>query len=102
MPCVAEMPSIQKLIESKNEFDYVDFIFVTDQTKDKISSFEAKKKFGFKYSIYSKKTVPSFIDHTIIPTSYVIDQKNLIAYKFEGSINYNSVLFKKFLSTLKN
>lgn len=102
MPCIAEMPSIKELSKSndtKNSF--VKFILATEDSKEKILKFEEKKQFNFNYSTFNKISLPKFMNHNMIPTTYLIDKKNLLCYKFEGTVNYNSVLFKKFLLSLK-
>ena len=102
MPCIAEMPSIKELSKSKDfNNGFVGFVLATDDSKDRVVKFEEKKQFNFNYATFKKGSLPKVINHNLIPTTYLIDIENLICYKFEGSVNYNSVLFKKFLLTLK-
>lgn len=101
LPCITEMPSIQELLKRKENYNFVNFILASEDSKEKILAFEEKKQFDFNYATVKKESLPKFISHNIIPTTYIIDKENLLCYKFEGSINYNSSLFKKFLLTLK-
>ncbi len=103
LPCITEMPSIKELSNDKNNFDKsIQYIMASEDSKEKILNFENKKQFNFDYAIFKKESLPKFIDHQSIPTTYIIDTKNLICYKIEGSMNYNSTLFKKFINIINN
>ena len=73
----------------------------TKEILTNMKKFEEKKQFKFNYATFQKAGLPKFINHDLIPTTYLIDTKNLICYKFEGSCNYNSAVFKKFLLSIK-
>lgn len=100
MPCVAEMPSIKLFKENYSSSNSIAFIFATEESFEKINKFEEKRKFGFQYSNYQKKNLPSFVTLDLIPATYIFDVKNLICYKISGSTNYNSQTFRKFFKSL--
>jgi len=101
MPCVAEFPSIKKLKNETEQLDLpIQFVFVTDDTQEKVEKFESKKKYGFNYAFFNKKNVPKTFLNNIIPTTYIIDTQNELCYKISGATNYNSDVFKKFIKSV--
>ena len=98
-PCVGEMPEFVKLIkrdEIKNA--KIKFIFASRESEEKIGKFEKSKNFGLPYFLFDDKSQPAFIDHATIPTSYLIDKKKLLVYKFSGVRQWNSDLYRNLLT----
>lgn len=95
-PCIAEFPSIEAL---KKDFDNdINFLFVSNDKKEKMLRFKEKNDYSFEYFVYDKANISSKINHSMIPCTYVIDAKNNIAYKFEGIHNFNSKLLRSFIN----
>jgi thiol-disulfide isomerase/thioredoxin len=100
-PCVAELPEFDELVTSnQNKFDNTRFIFASREENDKINDFINEREFDISFSSYSDSLRPHFINHTSIPTSYLIDEKNAIAYKFSGVKKWNTEFYKKLLLNL--
>jgi thiol-disulfide isomerase/thioredoxin len=70
-PCVAEMPSFQKLYDDyKND---VDFYFVTSEEVDRVERFMTKN--GYDMSIYLQQyQAPEQMRSTLLPTTYVLSR----------------------------
>lgn len=96
-PCIAEMPSFQKLY---NEYgDRVDFYFVSNEDEEKIRRFLDKK--GYNLPVYQPLAVaPEKLQSRSLPTTYVISRTGKIAVNKEGSANWNDSGFKDLLDQL--
>ncbi len=95
-PCLAELPSIQKLYDSEKE--NVIMVLVSNESTDKLDSFLEKNEYNF--PVYrTKSKVPSFFEHKSIPTTYLIHPNGEILIKKTGAANWNSTtitsLFKE-------
>ncbi|WP_186434686.1 TlpA family protein disulfide reductase [Dokdonia sp. Hel_I_53] len=86
-PCIAELPSIEKLYEDYN--NKVTFLLITDEDPKIVKKFLDKK--GYSLPVYMPliKTPPILFERTI-PTNYVIDQNGKIIIKEQGASNWNS------------
>ncbi|MDZ7743722.1 MAG: TlpA disulfide reductase family protein [Bacteroidota bacterium] len=100
IPCVSELPEFAELIESHKDLsNSIVFIFATQEDEEKVNSFAEKKKVNLPYFTFSKNNQPKFINHSTIPTSYLIDEKNLLIYKFKGLKKWNTDFYYKILRT---
>ncbi|MCX2744273.1 TlpA disulfide reductase family protein [Mangrovivirga sp. M17] len=88
-PCLAEMPSIEKLYQ-KTENRNIRFLMISsDQNFDKATQLKNKKNFTF--SIYSPlSSIPSQLSHSSIPYTVIVDNQGNIIYEKEGIANYDS------------
>ena len=101
-PCVGEMPEFAKLInrdEIKNA--HLKFIFASRENEEKIKKFEKSKNFGLPYFLFDDENQPAFINHSTIPTSYMIDKKKLVVYKFSGVRQWDAELYRNILTGLR-
>ncbi|MGB5498498.1 MAG: TlpA disulfide reductase family protein [Maribacter sp.] len=96
-PCVAEMPSLQRLYEDYNE--KVVFMFVAQDKVEKVSAFLAKN--GYSLPVYYSKTeAPSVLTSKTIPTTYVINKEGKIIIAETGVADWNSDKVRKILDGL--
>lgn len=96
-PCVAEMPSFQKLYDSYG--DNVDFYFVTSETPEKINKF--MKKNGYKLPIYIQEyKSPIQLESTVLPTTYVMSKNGEIVIEETGVADWNSKKMRVLLDNL--
>lgn len=96
-PCLAEMPSLQKLYESYG--DRVDFYFVSSEEKSVPQKFAIKK--GYTFPIYSENTtIPKILSTEVLPTTYLISKKGEIIIKETGAADWNSDEIKTLLDKL--
>ena len=100
-PCVAELPEFETLIGSnQKDFENIRFIFASHEENDKINDFINERDIDLPYNSYKYSLRPHFINHKSIPSSYLIDEKNAIAYKFSGVKKWNTAFYKKLLLNL--
>lgn len=98
-PCVAEMPSINKLYEQVG--NEVVFVMISmDDNFEKAVSFRKRKDYGL--PVYQTAgPIPAMYRSRAIPATYVIDAHGKLVFSHKGMANYNSNEFKKFLKGLK-
>ncbi len=96
-PCVAEIPSIQKLYNDyKNE---VIFIFVSNENWEVINDFY--KKNNYDLPTYNPVTnLPKIFQVNSIPTSFVINKKGEVVINKSGAADWNSSKFRSLLNEL--
>ena len=86
-PCIAEMPSLEKL--HKDYKDKIVFLFVSNEDNEKISKFVEKNDYSF--NVYRAKTeYPQEFDVRSIPRTFLIDKKGNIVIDKTGASNWNS------------
>ena len=98
-PCVAELPSIDKLHEEMG--DDVAFILLSfDDDFEKAKTFDKRK--GYDLPIYAPASnLPAMFQSSALPTTYVIDAKGNLALTHKGMADYSEPEFKEFLNSLK-
>ena len=90
-PCIAEMPSLQKLYNDYQ--NKVVFLFVTTDSFEKANAFMLKEKLNLP-NYQSVTNPPTELQSETIPATYVIDkQGNIIVAKI-GSADWNSDSFR--------
>ncbi len=93
-PCIAEMPSLQALYNDYK--DKVDFYFVSNEKSSVLRQWLTKKEYDF--PVYqSMGPVPSQLNSSSIPTTYLIDRKGNIVIEEVGAHNWNSQKFRNLL-----
>lgn len=100
-PCLAEMPSINKLYEQYKNDPQVAFVLVdADGKLAKANAYMERKKFAL--PVYSLETaVPETLFSGALPTTVVFDKQGRISYKESGAANYASKKFIEFIEKLK-
>lgn len=100
-PCLAEMPSVNKLYEQFKEDKNVVFIMV-DADSDFVKSQKYMDKKGYKMPVYHiASNIPEVIFKGSLPTTVVFDKKGRISYSEAGAANYASEKFIEFIQKLK-
>lgn len=85
--CIREMPSIISAQQQlKNE--PVVFLFISDESAEKVAAFEARKQFGLNYLLTEKKLAG--LDIHAIPTTYLIGKDGKVKFSKVGSADWNS------------
>ena len=96
-PCVAEMPSFQKLYD-----DYgndVDFYFVTSEEPERVNRFLEKR--GYKLPVYLQSfEAPAQMQSAVLPTTYVLSKNGEITIKETGVADWNSKKIRKVIDRL--
>lgn len=96
-PCIAEMPSFQKLYE-----DYggtVNFFFVSSEETDKLQKFIETRQYAL--PVYQPVSMPpEMLQSNSLPTTYVISKKGEIVVAETGAANWNSSNIRDLLDQL--
>lgn len=96
-PCIAEMPSMQKIY-----VDYQDkmvFLFVTTDSFKKANAFMIKENLTL--PVYQSVTNPPIeMESSTIPATYLIDKHGNIVLAKIGTANWNSDSFREKLDEL--
>lgn len=96
-PCVAEMPSFQKLYDSYG--DKVDFYFVTSEKAEKIQSF--MKKNDYNLPVFRQIfDAPEALQSQALPTTFLISKIGEIVINEEGAADWNSKKMRALLDEL--
>ena len=86
-PCIAEMPSLEKL---HNDYkDKIVFLFVSNEDDEIISKFVEKNEYNFKVH-RSISEYPKDFNVSSIPRTFLIDKKGNIVIDKTGAANWNS------------
>jgi len=88
-PCVAEMPSIQKLYDQVKDSPNAAFVIVTNEKKETVEKFIKKRGFTFPVVI-AHSTTPKVFESASIPVSFVVSPKGEILIKEYGSKKWHS------------
>ena len=86
-PCIAEMPSMQKLYDDYK--DKIAFVFVSNETQANINQFLTKN--GYSFKVYNPLTnYPKPFDVSSIPRTFLIGKSGHIVIDKKGAANWNS------------
>ena len=99
-PCVAEMPSIQKLYSTLRADDRILFLMVDmDNKPEKSQKFMDKRKFDL--PIYTPaSSIPSILFTRSLPTTIVLNKNRKIVFKHEGTADYSNSEFINYIKEL--
>jgi thiol-disulfide isomerase/thioredoxin len=100
-PCLAEMPSVNKLFEQyKNDPEVVFLLVDADSDFTKAQAYMDRKK--YKLPVYNfASNLPESIFKGSLPTTIVFDKKGRVSFNGEGAANYSSPKFITFINQLK-
>ncbi len=100
-PCLAEMPSVNKLYQQfENDGEVVFLLIDADGNFKKAQDYMDRKK--YKMPVYAiASNIPEVIFSGSLPTTLVFDKKGRIAYNGVGAANYASPKFIAFIKELK-
>lgn len=88
LPCVAELPEIQKLYNEFKDFEGIVFILVSNESPQIIESFLDQKKYDLPVFIAMEQAPKVFFSRTI-PTSYLISKEGKIVIKQKGVVKWS-------------
>tara|TARA_R110002050_G_scaffold5292_1_gene23904 strand:- start:7131 stop:7691 length:561 start_codon:yes stop_codon:yes gene_type:complete len=98
-PCIAEMPSMQKLYNDYK--DNVSFVFVTTDYYNEINPFLKKNNYTFKV-FRPEEGYPEFFNINTIPRTFLIDKEGNIIIDKNGATNWNSDAVRATIENLIN
>jgi thiol-disulfide isomerase/thioredoxin len=96
-PCVAEMPSIQRLYDEYE--DKVAFILISNEDATVIHEFIEKN--GYTLPVYSLlSNVPAVFETSTIPSTYLVSPSGRLLIRKTGAAKWDSPKIKKILDQL--
>lgn len=96
-PCIAEMPSFQKLYDDYGE--QVNFYFISSEEEEKLLQFVNKKEYDLPiYQPFSK--TPEKLRSNSLPTTYLLSRNGEIVVAKKGAANWNDRSFRRLLDDL--
>lgn len=93
-PCIAEMPSIQKLYDDYG--DSVDFVLLTHEEPGVVRNFLGERKFTLPV-YFPKMPPPPLLDESSIPANFIIDKTGKIRVKETGASDWNAQKIRRLL-----
>ncbi|WP_298760100.1 TlpA disulfide reductase family protein [uncultured Psychroserpens sp.] len=88
-PCIAEMPSLEKLYQHYKSNDDVVFLFVSNEDKEKLYEFTIHNNYSFE--VYQSLTkYPKDFNVSSIPRTFIINRKGEIVIDKSGAADWNS------------
>ncbi|MBN2657034.1 MAG: redoxin family protein [Spirochaetales bacterium] len=98
-PCVAEMPSIQKLYDALKDNDSVKFIIVTNEARHVVEEFMDREGYTFPYMI-ARSNPPGPFAVRSIPTTFLVAPSGEIVLKETGSKKWHGAETVELISNL--
>ena len=96
-PCVAEMPSFQKLHEDYSH--KVDFVFLSQEPLGTIQAFIDKNNYTLPV-FQQTEVLPETLESRELPTTFIINAEGEIIVKKIGAANWNSNQVRELLNSL--
>ena len=98
-PCIAEMPSIQKLYDQLKENDEIVFIIVTNENESVVENFIKENGYSFPVMLARSSTPEPFYSPSI-PTTYIVSPEGEIVLKEVGSKKWHGKDTIDFINSL--
>jgi thiol-disulfide isomerase/thioredoxin len=99
-PCLAEMPSLQKLYDKHKGDSNVVFLFINEDSNRREGS-DYLRKNGFTMPLFQASgSVSDIIYSGTLPTTAVVSSHGEVLLKHEGVGNFNTDKFDSWLNTL--
>lgn len=98
-PCVAELPSLNRLYQQYN--DQVVFLFVAEDKPEKVKMFLNKNDLSIPV-VFEQSNAPRLLQSSTIPTTYIINKQGEIVVNKTGAADWNSGQIHKILDKLIN
>ena len=96
-PCIAEMPSFQKLYDDYGK--KASFFFVTTEKPDRVERFLGKH--GYTFPVFLQQyEAPELLQSTVLPTTYVISKSGRIVIEETGVADWNGSKVRNLLDQL--
>ena len=96
-PCIAEMPSFQKLYDVYNK--EVVFLFVANDEVNKVAKFLSKHEYTIP-AYFETSNRPVEMQSNSLPTTYIISKNGEIVVDKTGAVDWNSNKVKNLLDEL--
>lgn len=98
MPCVAELPSINKLYNEFKEENIV-FLLISNEKPEKVQRYKTKKKYEVPFMIQDRTShIPRMYHSPGIPTTFIINKEGKVVKASSGAEDWDD---DEFVATLK-
>ena len=98
MPCVAELPSIEKLYQQFKDED-IEFLLISREDPEKVKSYKQRKNYTLPFLIENETSqINKMYDSPGIPATFIINKKGDIIKASAGAEDWDD---KEFIETLK-
>jgi thiol-disulfide isomerase/thioredoxin len=96
-PCVAEMPTIEKLHNSVQDRENIRFLILSvDEEPERAVRFMERRGFSMPYH-FPVTQLPRALQGSVLPTTWVISRQGQVVYKREGIADYGTRDFRNWL-----
>lgn len=93
LPCVAELPSINKMYNQLKDENIV-FLLISNETTEKVAKYKERKKFDVPFHIIdSTGYIPRLYQSPSIPTTFLINKKGEIIRATAGAEDWDDEAF---------
>ncbi len=100
-PCIAEMPSIQKLYDELKDDEDVAFLLITNENKDVVVKFIEENDYSFPVYL-ARSNTPQSLFSPSIPTTFLVSPEGEIVLKEVGSKKWHGEKTIELIRSLKN
>ncbi len=98
MPCVAELPSINKLYNELKD-ENIEFLLISNENLEKVKGYHTKKEYDVPFHIIDANGfIPQQYKHDGIPTTFIINKEGKIIKASSGAEDWDD---EKFIKKLK-
>ncbi|MCP4396304.1 MAG: TlpA family protein disulfide reductase [bacterium] len=97
-PCIAEMPSIQRLYDRLNDAG-VAFLCISDEERETVQKFITEKGYTFPVYTMQEERPKDFLGRGI-PTTFLLNREGKIAFRHVGSAKWDDELAVDFIKGL--
>lgn len=99
-PCVAEMPSIQKLYDQLKDDENVAFVIVTNEDRETVKQFMNEAGYDFPVML-SRSNPPEQFYSRSIPTTFLVSPEGEIVLREVGSKKWHGAETVELISSLR-
>lgn len=96
-PCIAEMPSLQKLYDDYG--DKVNFYFISNEKEETIHRFMLKNNYTFPIH-QALEAAPKQLSSNTLPTTYILSSSGEIVTDKKGAADWNSSKTREIIDKL--
>jgi len=97
-PCIAEMPSIERLYHSLPR-ERISFVAVTTEEEEKVRDFLKGNKLGVPVYLGERKT-PEDLPAAAVPATFILDRSGKAIFEVTGAVDWYSDEARSFLLAL--
>lgn len=99
MPCVAELPSIEKLYLQFKDED-IKFLLISGEAPGKVKNYKNRKKYTLPFLIENENSIiPKMYESPSIPTTFIINKQGQIIKASTGAEDWDD---KDFIEVLRH